>query len=78
MIKNMLASAGDMCLIPRLGSYPGEGNGNSLQYSCLGHPWTEEPGGLQSMVSERVGHDKAHEHSTQGELTFPVAGGGGR
>ena len=20
-------------------------------------PWTEEPGGLQSMVSQRVGHD---------------------
>ena len=22
-------------------------------------PWTEEPGGLQSMGSERVGHDRA-------------------
>ena len=22
---------------------------NPLQYSCLGKPWTEEPGGLQSM-----------------------------
>ena len=22
-------------------------------------PWTEEPGGLQSMGSQRVGHDKA-------------------
>ena len=21
-------------------------------------PWTEEPGGLQSMVSQRVGHDR--------------------
>ena len=28
---------------------PREGNGNPLQYSCLGIPWTEEPGGLQSM-----------------------------
>ena len=27
----------------------GEGNGNPLQYSCLENPWTEEPGGLQSM-----------------------------
>ena len=27
-----------MGLIPRLGRSPGEGNGNSLQYSCLGHP----------------------------------------
>ena len=24
-------------------------------------PWTEEPGGLQSMVSQRVGHDLATE-----------------
>ena len=28
---------------------PGEGNGNPFQYSCLEIPWTEEPGGLQSM-----------------------------
>ena len=30
---------------------------NPLQYSCLENPWTEEPGGLQSMGSQRVGHD---------------------
>ena len=34
-----------------------EGDGNPLQYSCLEIPWTEEPGGLQSMGSQRVGHD---------------------
>ena len=33
--------------------YGGEGNGNPLQYSVL---WTEEPGGLQSMGSQRAGH----------------------
>ena len=27
-------------------------------------PWTKEPGGLQSMGSERVGHDWVTEHST--------------
>ena len=27
-------------------------------------PWTEEPGGLQSMGSQRVGHDRVTEHST--------------
>ena len=37
----------------------GGGNGNPLQYSCLEHPMTEEPGGLQSMASQRVGHDRA-------------------
>ena len=35
----------------------GEGNGNPLQYSCLEIPWTEEPGGLQSMGSLGVGYD---------------------
>ena len=35
----------------------GEGNGTPLQYSCLENPWMEEPGGLQSMGSLRVGHD---------------------
>ena len=35
----------------------GEGNGTPLQYSCLGNPWMEEPGRLQSMGSRRVGHD---------------------
>ena len=27
-------------------------------------PWTEEPGGLESMVSQRVRHDSATKHST--------------
>ena len=39
-------SAGDMGSIPESGRSPGEGNGNRLQYSCLGNPWTEEPSGL--------------------------------
>ena len=25
-------------------------------------PWTEEPGGLQSMGSQRVGHDRVTKH----------------
>ena len=37
----------------------GEGNGTPLQYACLENPWTEEPGRLQSMGSQRVGHDWA-------------------
>ena len=27
-------------------------------------PWTKEPGGLQSMGSQRAGHDQATKHST--------------
>ena len=34
-------------------------NGTPLQYSCLEIPWTEEPAGLQSMGSLRVGHNWA-------------------
>ena len=36
-----------------------EGNGMALQYSCLENPWTENPGGLQSVGSRRVQHDWA-------------------
>ena len=32
-------------------------DGTPLQYSCLENPWMEEPGGLQSMGSQRVRHD---------------------
>jgi len=33
--KESACSAGDPGLIPELGSFPGEGNGNPLEYSCL-------------------------------------------
>ena len=33
--KELACSAGDLGLIPRSGRFPGEGNGFSLQYSCL-------------------------------------------
>ena len=36
--KESTCNAGDPCLIPGLGRSPGEGNGNPLQYSCLGNP----------------------------------------
>ena len=38
MVKNLLANAGDardVCSIPMSGRFPGVGNGNPLQYSCL-------------------------------------------
>ena len=38
MVKNPTAIAGDVGLIPELGRSPGEGNGNTLQCSCLGNP----------------------------------------
>ena len=42
--------------VPGLGSPPGEGNGNPLQYSCLENPMDRGPGGLWSMGSQRIGH----------------------
>ena len=44
-LKNSPAHAGDAGLIPGSGKSPGGGNGNSLQYFCLGKIlWTEETG----------------------------------
>ena len=46
-------NAGDSGSIPGSGRSSGEENGNSLQYACLGIPWTEKPDGLQSMGSQK-------------------------
>ena len=37
-VKASACNAGDLGLIPRSGRSPGEGNGNSLRYSCLENP----------------------------------------
>ena len=57
VVKNSPASAGHVNLTPGLGRSPGGGNGTPGQYSCWEIPQTEEPGRLQSMGSQRVGHD---------------------
>ena len=57
MAKNPLANAGDAGLII--------GSEDALEKEMVTHssifawkiPWTEEPGGLQSIGSQRVGHD---------------------
>ena len=59
MVKNLTANAGDAGCIPKSRRSPAEGNDNSLQYSCLGNPWTEEPGRIQPMGSQRVRHNFA-------------------
>ena len=57
--KESACNAEDLGLSPGSGRSPGEGNGNPLQYPCLENPHGQrkEPGGLQSMGSQRVGHD---------------------
>ena len=53
--KKSTCSAGDLCSVPGLGRSSGGGHGNPLQCSCLENPMAEEPGGLQSMGSQRAG-----------------------
>ena len=61
MVKNPHADAGvarDVGVIPELGRSPGIGNGNPLQYFCLGNltdraAWQV----IQSTGSQRAGHD---------------------
>ena len=57
VVKNLPTNAGDMSLISGSGISPGEGNGNPLQYSCLENFVDRGAGRLQSMESQRVGHD---------------------
>ena len=48
VVKNMPANAGDVGSISGSGRFPGEGNGNPLQYSCLGNP--KNRGAWQAIV----------------------------
>ena len=57
VVKNPPVRAGDSSSIPGSGRAPGEGDGSPLQYSRLENPMDEEPGGLQSTGSQRVGHN---------------------
>ena len=59
MIKNLPSNAEDAGSIPGSGRSPEEGNGNPLQYSCLGNPM--DRGVWQATVHglERVNHDLA-------------------
>ena len=36
--KASVCNAGDLGSVPVLGRFPGEGNGNPVQYSCLENP----------------------------------------
>ena len=56
-VRASACNAGDPGSIPGSGRSPGEGNGNHSSILAWRIPWREEPGGLQSMGSQRVGHD---------------------
>ena len=64
MLKTPSVNAGDMSLIPGWRRSPGEGNDNSLQYSCLENPMDRTAWGLQSMGLQRVRHDLVTKQQT--------------
>ena len=69
VIKNAPANVGNVSLIPWSGRSPGEGNGNPLQFPAWEIPWTEEPGRLKSMESQRVKQDRVTEDT---RMTFAL------
>ena len=65
VVKNLPASTGgtrDVGSILGLGRSPGVGNGPPLHILAWKISWAEEPGGLPSMVLQRVRHDTVTEH----------------
>jgi len=60
VVKNLPGNAGDIResgLIPGSGRSPEEGTATHSSILAWRIPWTVEPGGLQSIVLQRVGHD---------------------
>ena len=73
MVKSLptnIGDARDVSWIPGSGRSPGEGNGNPLQYSCLGNPkdrgaWWPRVYGVtksQTRLSTQTHKDKVYQH----------------
>ena len=60
--KNLPANAGDVGSIPGSGGCPEKEMATHSSIHTWKITWTEEPGGLHSMGSKRVGRDGATEH----------------
>ena len=68
MAKNPLANAGDMSSVPESGRSPGEGHGNTLQYSCLQTSMDRRAWWAPVHGVARVGHGLT---SKQQQCTLP-------
>ena len=72
MVKNLPAKTGDMGSILGSGGSHGEGNGNPLQYSCLGNPmdrgtwWATVHRVAESNTTEESDTIEAHTESEVG------------
>ena len=89
-IKNLPANAGDAryaSSIPGSGRSPGEGNGNPLQYSCLGNPmdrgvWQATVHGvakswaqlrdLAQMHAPCISYDNSTTHQRDGDISMKL------
>ena len=57
VVKNLPAHSGNPGSIPELGRSPEEEMTTHSSIFARRIPWTEEPGRLQSMGSQRIGHE---------------------
>ena len=55
--KEFACNAGDLSLIPGLGRSLEKETATHSSILAWRIPWTEKPGGLESMGLQRVGHD---------------------
>ena len=55
--KESMCNVGNLGSMPGLGKSPGKGMATHSSTLAWTIPWIEEPVGLQSMGSQRVGHD---------------------
>ena len=63
MVKNPPIKAGDLGSVPAWADPLEEEMATPSSTLAWRTAWTEEPGGLQSMASHRVGHEWAHVHT---------------
>ena len=57
LLKNLPANSGDTVSIPMSRRSPGGGMATHSSILAWRIPWTEEPGGLRSIGSQKVGHN---------------------
>ena len=60
-MQRQAGDTGDSDSVPGAGRFPGGGNGNPFQYSCLENSMDRKPSGLQSMGLQRIRHNLAND-----------------
>ena len=76
--KQFASNAGDTVSVPRSGRSPGEGNGNPLQYSCLGNPidrgvWQDTIRGVaESNTTKQQQKYQLYFNKTTGKNAFTI------